>query len=99
MAFQAKFPGVCTACRGRIQAGETIHWERQASGKGASWHLDCAPAQASRVVAPPRAQQLQLTSVSQWQRHSAGLSRPTCSGCPDGCWGCDSAEGAMNGWN
>lgn len=55
-------------------------------------------AQAPRQAAP-RAQQLQLTSVSQWQRHVAGLTRPACSGCPDGCWGCDSAEGAMDAWN
>jgi hypothetical protein len=102
MAREAQYPGYCQGCRSRFPAGESIHWEKGADGKGRSWHLRCAPAGASQVVVPARAaqpQQLQLTSVSQWQRHVGGLTRPTCSGCEDGCWGCDDSPEAMDAWN
>jgi len=98
MAFPAKYPGFCSACNGRFPAGEMIHWQKNAAGKGVSTHLACAPASAARPQAPAaRPQGVLLATQAQWTTYVAGLAVRACSGCEDGCRGCDSSDG-MGGW-
>ena len=48
MRITAKYPGTCTACRGRYSVGEQIDWKRDRKGQ---MHVECA-AQSAQVDEP-----------------------------------------------
>lgn len=91
MAFPAKYPGKCDGCKGSIRVGEQIHWERPKT-----WHLACKPAGAARPAAPAAAPR-QVT-LAAWESYAARVVRPGCSGCEDGCLGCDNSQDALASW-
>lgn len=40
MSFAARFKGTCIVCKGTIEPGQPISWNRT---KGGAWHASCAP--------------------------------------------------------
>jgi hypothetical protein len=88
MTITARFPSTCTACKKRINAGESIEWTR---GVKTVQHTDCSSTSTATLGSTHRPSRFPSRYGSNYARFSSGAETFTnkagrCEDAP--CCGC-----------